>query len=505
MKLRSITLIAISAAMLAGCSTYDFSEGIAYERYADAYLSNNGGIIIGEIDLPAGDRFDEITDNSFIKVSDEPKSTFSTDADGAAYAYMRRMLSHHKCLPSPNSVRIEEYLNYFTFNYPDPVGGAKLAINAEIGPCPWAEGHKLLRLGLKGVSIPESEWPAANYVFLVDVSGSMDTEDKLPLLKKGVINMLEYMRDDDQIAIVTYSGEVKTLLKPTKVKNARAITNAVRKLNADGCTNGGQALKDAYDLAEEYFIKGGNNRIILGTDGDFNVGVTSTDALLEMVENYARKGIYMTVCGFGSGNLNDSMMETISNKGNGTYEYIDSEDEMVKVFVRERGRFVAVANDTKVQISFNPETVDSYRLIGYENRKMSNEDFTNDKKDAGEIGSGQTVTALYEIIPAEGYAQGKSCATFDVRYKKDLGEESTPLSLDVKAGAETMSANLSLAAGIASFGMLLRGSEFKGNSSYGLAGKLVGDSIESDADESRKQLLSLIDKASECDKRNANQ
>ena len=471
----AILLVIGAAAFLAvsACSYggYALMDGIMTSESA---MYNRVG---GEGDIvppPSGDRFDEIIENGFIKVSDEPQSTFSIDADGASYAYMRRMVSYHNVRPSANAVRIEEYLNYVTFNYADPTDGKAVAINAETGPCPWNPQHRLLRLGLKGRSIPESEWPAANFVFLIDVSGSMDSEDKLPLLKKGILSMLDYLRPDDQIAIVTYSGKVETLLKPTPVKKATSIRSAVRKLTASGCTNGGQALQDAYTLAEEAYIEGGNNRVILGTDGDFNVGVTTTDALLEMVENYAAKGIYLTACGFGSGNLNDSMMETVSNKGNGTYEYIDSEDEMIKVFVRERSRFVAVTNDTKVQLTFDPAVVDSYRLIGYENRSLSNEDFENDNKDAGEIGSGQTVTALYEIVPAAGYATGAKCGRFDVRYKESLGSTSIPLSLQIAAGSDSeMSSSLSFAAGIAAYGMVLRNSEYKGNASYSMAGELV--------------------------------
>ena len=471
-----------------------------YDGIVGSYETNAYGKVMGEGVIappPSGDRFDEIIENGFIKVSDEPQSTFSIDADGASYAYMRRMITVHGYRPSANSVRIEEFLNYFTFNYPDPTDGKAVAINAETGPCPWNPSHRLLRLGLKGRCIPEDKWPTANFVFLIDVSGSMDSEDKLPLLKNGILSMLDYLRPDDQIAIVTYSGKVETLLKPTPVKKASSIRSAVRKLTASGCTNGGQALQDAYTLAEEAFIEGGNNRVILGTDGDFNVGVTTTDALLEMVENYAAKGIYLTACGFGSGNLNDSMMETVSNKGNGTYEYIDSEDEMIKVFVRERSRFVAVANDTKVQITFDPAVVESYRLIGYENRKLSNDDFENDKKDAGEIGSGQTVTALYEIVPAEGYVADKVLGRFDVRYKETLGSASIPLSLQIAAGSDSeMSPSLSFAAGIAAYGMLLRNSEYKGNATYEMAGELVTGGEGASDEKAQKQLADIIKKAS---------
>ena len=472
--------------LLSGCSK-DFS-GLFRDYEADAL-----GMMGMEIDPedPTGDRFDEIVENPFVKVSEEPQSTFSVDADGAAYAYFRRMVNMGWNVPA-SAVRIEEYLNYFTFDYADPAGGETLALNAETGPCPWNPGHRLLRLGLKGKTLSDRETPLANFVFLIDVSGSMDSSDKLPVLKSGLLGMLEKMDPEDQVSIVTYSGKAETLLRPTKVREGSKISKAIKKLTASGCTNGGDALREAYKLAKESYIEGGNNRIIMGTDGDFNVGVTSTDDLLEMVEEGAKAGIYMTVCGFGTGNLNDSMMETISNHGNGTYEYIDSEDEMMKVFVHERNRFVAVANDTKVQLTFDPAFVDSYRLIGYENRVMSNEDFENDDKDAGEIGSGQTITALYEIIPAEGAAAGLRCCTFDVRYKNALKESSNALSLEVKYGGNTLSGNLSFAAGIAALGLTLRDSQYKGTASLTLSRELVENALTFDPNGYRAQLLQLI-------------
>ena len=440
---------------------------------------------------PQGDRFDEIVENPFVKVSEEPKSTFSVDADGAAYAYFRRMVNMGWEVPA-SAVRIEEYLNYFTFDYADPAGGETLALNAETGPCPWNPDHRLLRLGLKGKTLSAKETPLANFVFLIDVSGSMDSADKLPVLKSGLLHMLEKMDPEDQVSIVTYSGKAETLLRPTKVREGNKIAKAIKKLNASGSTNGGDALRDAYKLAKESYIEGGNNRIIMGTDGDFNVGVTTTEALLEIVEEGAKAGIYMTVCGFGTGNLNDSMMEAVSNHGNGTYEYIDSEDEMMKVFVHERNRFVAVANDTKVQLTFDPAAVDSYRLIGYENRVMANEDFENDDKDAGEIGSGQTITALYEIIPAEGATAGLRCCTFDVRYKNALKESSNALSLEVKDGGDILSGNLSFAAGLAALGLTLRDSEYKGSASLTMSGELVENALSFDPNGYRAQLLQLI-------------
>ena len=323
----------------------------------------------------------------------------------------------------------------------------------------------------------------------------MSSDDKLPLLKSGLIKMLEQMRATDRVAIVTYASGEKLLLESTPVSSKKTIVDAIKQLTAGGSTAGASAMKMAYDEAVKNYIEGANNRVIMGTDGDFNVGVTSTDALKEMVENYAKQGIYLTICGFGRGNLNDAMMETVSNSGNGTYEYIDSEEEMMKVFVYERGRFVAVANDCKVQITFDPAVVDQYRLIGYENRVMSNDDFENDKKDAAEIGAGQTITALYEIIPAADAAPEGSPARFDFRYKKSLGAESIPLTLDVPAFSAAPSENFKFASSLAAFGLALRKSQYKGTSDIDLAKSLAEQATTYDPYGLRSQYRSLLTKA----------
>lgn len=480
--------VALVGICVASCSKGDFyMDGLVYpEADYEASMPEPG-------DEEAGDRFDEIKDNDFIKTSDQNVSTFSIDADGAAYGYMRKLLSKGM-LPVASSVRIEEYLNYFTFNYADPTGDHTVAINSEVGPCPWNEGHFLVRLGLKGKSMDLSQTPPANFVFMVDVSGSMDSADKLGLLKTCLATLVDNLRPDDRVSIITYASKVEKLIESTPASEANKIKEAIAKLNARGSTAGGAAMKMAYEEALANFIEGGNNRVIMGTDGDFNVGVTSTDALLEMVQDYADKGIYLTVCGFGSGNLNDSMMETISNKGNGTYQYIDSELEMVKVFVHENSKFYSVANDTKVQITFDAEKVDSYRLIGYENRVMANEDFENDDKDAGEIGAGQTITALYEIIPAEGFESGQQVAVFDVRYKKALGQESILLTDEVMS-VSSDGTEISFAAGVAAYGMILRNSRYRGSADYDMAASLVEQGLAFDPHGYRAELLELISTA----------
>ena len=481
------------------CSTYsnDGESSYFYDGYVNGYLSEPNGMPTPS----GGDKFSEYQENPFVATSTQPISTFSVDADGASYAIMRRYLGQGFAV-NPSSVRIEEFLNYFTFDYPSPADGHSVAINAEVGPCPWNADHQLVRLGLKGKELAESEVPRANFVFLIDVSGSMDSNDKIGLLKSGLTTLLHQLRPTDRISLITYSGEVRKLLESTPVSQAATIEQAIGRLRASGCTAGGEALKMAYEEALANYDPTANNRIILGTDGDFNVGVTSTSALTEMVESYAQKGIYLTCLGFGIGNLNDAMMEQISNKGNGTYHYIDSEDELMKVFVHERQRFVSVACDTKCQVTFNSTFVSQYRLIGYENRVMNNEDFNDDEKDAGEIGAGQTVTALYEIVLTpkaweKVYDEERTLVTLDVRYKPSLQASSLPLQTHVSAMQlwDSPTPNLTFAAGVAAYGMLLRNSSYKGDATFDMARLLVSQSLDFDPHGLRAQLLQLINQA----------
>lgn len=477
-----------AAFVLASCSMdYSSSDDLMY----DGAVGGSGPEMDnGQID---GDKYAEYADNPFISTKEQHISTFSIDADGASYANMRRYIQEN-ALPHPSSVRIEEFLNYFTFDYPGPDDDNSVAINAELGQCFWNNEHRILRLGIKGRPLSESEMPAANYVFLIDVSGSMNSADKLELLKAGLSTMVDYMHPTDRVSIITYSGTVQKLLESTLASDAQTIKKAIAQLVASGSTAGGSAISMAYEEALENYIERGNNRVIMGTDGDFNVGVTSTDALVELVETYASQGVYLTVCGFGRGNLNDSMMEKISNSGNGTYEYIGNEDDLTKVFVNERSKFTSVANDSKVQIIFDSTLVESYRLIGYENRLLTTEDFKNDAEDAGEIGAGQTITALYEIVPAAKYVDGGTVAVFDFRYKKALGEDSIPLSLEISesSATESESSEFAFASGVAAFGMLLRNSPYKGNATYELAYDLVGLGLAFDPYGYRAELQSLI-------------
>ena len=507
MKIFTTLVIIGVTGTLIGCSSSTKGEAVVYTEEAELSVlgmnkPSDEGIIVSD------DRFEEFEDNPFVDVEKEPVSTFSIDADGASYAIMRRMVNEGLDI-QPASVRIEEYLNYFTFDYTSPSDDNTVAINGEIGPCPWNAEHQLLRLGVKGKELKADEVPQANFVFLVDVSGSMSSEDKIDLLKSGLISLVDHLNPNDRISLITYSGKVEKLLESTPVREKDKIKGAIKKLNTDGYTAGGKALKMAYEEALTNYNPRYNNRVIMGTDGDFNVGVTDDDALVEMVEKYASQGVYMTCLGFGFGNLNDAMMEKISNAGNGTYYYIDSEEEMVKVFVNERERFVSVANDAKCQVTFDKEMVAQYRLIGYENRALNTEDFEDDKKDAGEIGAGQTITALYEIVPTEKFQQcleklsgtKHHVATFDFRYKKSLNSSSIPLKIDLavedmlrNGQPLQMSENLCFAAGVAAYGMVLRTSPYKGEATLEMACKLIESSLGYDPHGYRAELLSIIKK-----------
>ena len=486
--MKKITFMAFAAAITFTFFSCSFAPMAPGGEHFDGDMGDAYGEPVE--DMPSGDKFEEFTDNPFISTSEEPTSTFSVDADGASYAYMRRYMREGK-IPSKSSVRIEEFLNYFTFDYTEPEDA--VAINAEVGVCPWDTDHYLLRLGLKGKSVTAEEMAPANYVFLVDISGSMDSLDKLFLYTSALLTLVDQLNPTDRVAIITYAGRVEKVLESTEVMYADRIKEAIRSIGCGGSTAGAQAMKMAYEEALANFIEGGNNRIIMGTDGDFNVGVTDTDQLLNMVSHYADQGIYLTMCGFGTGNLNDEMMEKLSNRGNGTYYHIDSEDEFMKVFVHDRMQLQAVANDTKCQITFDSTRVAQYRLIGYENRVMSNEEFDDDTKDAGEIGAGQTITALYEIVPTVlQSAEPIPYATFDCRYKEQLGLSSKQLTLPVYGDIKSDTENLRFAAGVAAYGMLLRDSEYKGDVNLEMVKTLIGNSLTFDPHGYRAELLDLL-------------
>ncbi len=439
------------------------------------------------------EKYKEYGENPFMKVSDQPISTFSVDADGGSYTNMRRFLYLGQTPPKA-AVRIEEFINYFTFDYKEPTNGENVSLESEIANCPWNEEHYLLRVGMKGMTIPKSQLPNSNYVFLIDISGSMNSPDKLGMLKTGFKTLVDNLESNDRIAIVTYAGEAGVLLPSTSCDEKSTIKAAIDRLGAGGSTAGAKGISTAYEIAQANFITGGNNRVILGSDGDFNVGPSSTDDLVELIESKRDFGIYLTVLGVGGGNLNDHMMEQIANKGNGNYEYIDNAKQIQKVFTQEVAKFHTVAKDSKIQITFNGNMVDSYRLIGYENRKMDNEDFEDDSKDAGEIGSSQTITALYELKLQDTELTEKY-AQFDFRYKKPNENESRPLSHEIKQAPKEISAsseNMRFAAAIGVFGLIMKQSQYKGTASKQMVLDLGTNAKKYDPHGYRQEFINLV-------------
>lgn len=457
-----------------------------------------------------------VTENGFKNVKNNPLSTFSIDVDNASYSNIRRFINSGS-LPPADAVRIEEMINYFKFNYPEPNGVHPFSVYTELAICPWNRNHTLLQVGLRGKSIDKSSLPPSNLVFLIDVSGSMDDPNKLPLLKSAFGLLVNELRAQDRVAIVVYAGAAGLVLESTPGNRKGVIMSAIDNLEAGGSTAGGEGLKLAYKEAQKNFVKGGNNRIILATDGDFNVGESSNGGMERLVEEKREQGVFITVLGFGMGNYKDDKMEIIADKGNGNYAYIDNLQEARKVLVREfGGTLFTIAKDVKFQLEFNPSMVESYRLIGYENRLLNDEDFNNDTKDAGEMGSGHMVTALYEIVPngsgeslpsidplkyqspkvsrEESYSD--ELLTIKVRYKKPDGKTSMLLEKPVKSTAddiEEASENLRFAAAVAEFGMILRESEFKGSSSLESAAKLAKSARGEDEDGYRSELIRLIE------------
>lgn len=426
--------------------------------------------------------YDVINENIFKDVVNNPLSTFSVDVDRASYSNVRRFLTQNQ-KPVKDAVRIEELINYFDYDYPQPKNGHPFSITIEADKCPWNTKHQLFLVGLKGENINEKEIPANNLTFLIDVSGSMSSPNKLPLLKQAFKFLVENLRPQDKVAIVVYAGAAGVVLESTPGNQKEKIIAALDMLQAGGSTAGGEGINLAYKIAKQNFIKSGNNRVILASDGDFNVGASSDAEMVRLIEEKRNDGIFLSILGFGMGNYKDSKMEQISNAGNGNYAYIDNILEAKKVFGTELwGTLYTIAKDVKIQIEFNPAKVKAYRLIGYENRILNKEDFNNDKKDAGDIGCGHTVTALYEVVPADSdeevsnvdpleYQQqtkvtSKNLMTVKVRYKKPNEDTSNLIVEKVEAGKTKSTNNLMFASAVAEFGMLLRESEFKGNATF---------------------------------------
>ncbi len=469
----------------------------------------------GAIYIPHNtESYNKINENIFKEVVNNPLSTFSIDVDRASYSNVRRFLNGNQ-MPYKDAVRIEEMINYFDYDYPQPDNGDPFSVNLELGNCPWNEKHKLMMIGIQGEEITTESIPAGNIVFLIDVSGSMSSANKLPLLKQAFKILVSNLRPEDKVAIVVYAGAAGCVLESTSGKDKNKIIGALDRLNAGGSTAGGAGIKLAYKIAKENYIPGGNNRVILATDGDFNIGASSDGEMTRLIEEKRNDGVFLSILGFGMGNYKDSKMEQISNAGNGNYAYIDNIMEAKKVFGEELwGTLYTIAKDVKIQIEFNPAKVKAYRLIGYENRILNKEDFNDDKKDAGDIGSGHTVTALYELVlagsnekisdvdPLEyqkaNVVNSSNLMTLKLRYKNP--EESTSKLIVKRVNTNEMSEgnasdNFNFAVAVAEFGMLLRDSEYKKNSTYKNTLALAKQAKGNDKFGYRSEFIKLVETA----------
>jgi Ca-activated chloride channel family protein len=463
--------------------------------------------------------YDFISDNSFIRASQDPLATFSIDVDTASYANVRRFITMSQ-LPPKDAVRIEEMINYFTYDYPAPTGPHPIAAYAEVASAPWEPNHRLVRIAIKGKDVDFSKRPATNLVFLIDVSGSMRDPQKLPLLKSSMKLMIDQLTENDRVAMVVYAGASGLVLPATNGDNKTALISAIDRLESGGSTNGAAGIQLAYDTAIANFIKGGINRVILATDGDFNVGVTNQGDLTRLIEDKARSGVFLTVLGFGMGNLKDSTLENLADRGNGNYAYIDTLAEARKVLVEEMsGTLMTIAKDVKVQIEFNDAEVNAYRLIGYENRILRHEDFNNDQKDAGDMGAGHTVTALFEVVPrgveislptvdplryraeaapVDSRVRSREMLNIKVRYKEPDDAASRMLDfpvVDQNAAFNAAGPDFRFAAAVASFGMILRDSPHKGQATLNTVIEMAEKSRGVDGSGYREEFIRLVRRA----------
>ena len=512
-----------------GVATNSFEEASVTPGAASAEFGNAHS---GIVDLRRRrepwntEEYGRIYENRFLEARSNPLSTFSIDVDRASYSNVRRFLMNGQ-LPPADAVRIEELVNYFTYEYAEPTGAHPFTVATDIAPAPWNPAHRLLRIGLQGKRYAARSLPPSNLVFLIDVSGSMQSPDKLPLVKQAFRVLVGQLRPQDRVAIVVYAGSAGLVLPPTEGRDRETILSAIERLEAGGSTAGGAGIRLAYEVARRHFVREGNNRVILATDGDFNVGVSSEGELVRLIEQKRTEGTYLTVLGFGTGNYKDTRMEQLADKGNGNYAYIDNIMEASKVFGTElTSTLFTIARDVKLQVEFNPALVRGYRLIGYENRMLAKEDFNDDTKDAGELGAGHTVTALYEIIPvgAPGDAALGSVdplryqetvrdrdpeadrtpeahrdewLTVKLRYKPLDSDRSRLLSHTVRArdGRSEVAGDFAFAAAVASFGMVLRNSEFKGSASFAQALRLAHEGRGSDEHGYRSEFIRLIETA----------
>ncbi|MDJ1501777.1 VWA domain-containing protein [Xanthocytophaga agilis] len=481
---RSFFKVRMATAML--CITLLSACHSGRRESTEAYDMTTDALEVAAPEAMNTESYAYIKENGFQDATHTPLSTFSVDVDAASYANVRRFITSGQ-KPPVDAVRIEELVNYFDYEYPQPTANQPFSVTTEVGICPWNPEHHLVHIGLQGKKLATEDLPASNLVFLIDVSGSMNEPDKLPLLQKAFGLLTDNLRPKDKVAIVVYAGAAGLVLPATSGTDTEQILSAIENLQAGGSTAGGEGIRLAYQVAEDNFIKGGNNRIILATDGDFNVGVSSDSEMIRLVEEKRKSGVFLTVIGFGTGNIKDSKMEGIADHGNGNYYYIDSEMEARKVLVSEMGgTLFTIAKDVKIQVEFNPVAVKSYRLLGYENRLLEDKDFTDDTKDAGEIGAGHTVTALYEVelvsnkqngapalkyqnrTPNEVARTSGELVTLKLRYKKpdgDISKEIVQVVTKDQIRIET-SDNFRFSAAVAAYGMLLRNSDYKADATY---------------------------------------
>lgn len=530
-----LALAIIAALFLSSCVKEKDRGGIAENKTTTSKATANTGIVsadtsaaqpmtvMQEVERGEGrtgntEAYSHIDENPFLEIARAPLSTFSIDVDTASYSNTRRFLKDGQ-LPPKDAVRIEELINYFSYDYPQPVGDAPFSVTAEISEAPWNPSHRLVHIGLQGKRIPMENMPPANLVFLLDVSGSMNDARKLPLVKSAMKMLAEQLTARDRVAMVVYAGSSGLVLPSTSGDRKGEILAAIDRLDAGGSTNGGEGIQLAYKIAQENFIKNGVNRVLLATDGDFNVGVTSEGELVRLIEEKRQSGVFLSVLGFGTGNVKDSTMEKLADKGNGNYAYIDSLGEARKVLGEQiGGTLFTIAKDVKIQVEFNPKQAAAYRLIGYENRLLRDQDFNDDTKDAGEIGAGHTVTALYEVVPiGQKYenpgvdqlkyqqpvqpsemANSNELMTVKLRYKPPTEDQSKLVSVslaDSKGKLGNASENFKFASAVAAFGMLLRDSKYKADATYNKVLELARASAGADAQGYRSEFIQLVETA----------
>ncbi|WP_343695899.1 VWA domain-containing protein [Flavobacterium sp.] len=513
MKNKTFYLLAFLFLVLASCKKQDAA---AYETVDSTAVAADVIDEIPEENIsdPNTESYAGLEENPFESPQKSPLSTFSIDVDNASYTNIRRFINEGQKVPK-DAVRIEEMMNFFKYKYPQPEGQNPFSINTEVSESPWNKNSLLLKIGLQGKNIPMTNLPASNLVFLIDVSGSMNDSNKLPLLKESMKILVNELRSKDKVSIVVYAGSAGVVLEPTSGDNKDEIMDAFDKLSAGGSTAGGEGIELAYKLAQENFIKEGNNRVVIATDGDFNVGASTDQDMEQLIEEKRKSGVFLTVLGFGMGNYKDSKMEILADKGNGNYAYIDNIQEANRFLGKEfKGSMFAIAKDVKIQIEFNPKHVQAYRLIGYENRKLNDEDFKNDAVDAGELGSGHTVTALYEIIPAGvesdyvpsdlKYTKVKTnesnysdeLATIKFRYKKPDGDKSIEIVNTIanrKVSLDRSSADFKFTTAVAWFGLKLRDSKYITNSNSDDIKKLAKSGLAYDDEGYRAEFVRLVD------------